>query len=240
MTTQEKNATHWQNLASNYDEVMSGVPQMHALHTQIINSLPLNPKRIMDLGTGTGALIEKIIKIYPDCEVVGLDPAPAMLQQARSKFKHNPLITFLECSAHKIDAPNNYFDAIVSNYALHHLTDAQKILCANEIYRILLPQGRLIYGDQHCRKMGEPEDKAWVEDMFDLLCAKARHYLHTASLERMLLQIELIPKFLLKDGEILATVEYWCHALQEAGFSSSDVITLEPANLFNRVIIATK
>ncbi len=232
--------THWQKLAHDYDSIMTNVPTMEALYEAIINNLPLSPSSILDLGTGTGVLLKFVNDLYPTAKLVGLDPAAAMLEHAREKFEGQSNISFINGSAHQIDAPSNHFDVVISNYALHHLNHDEKLLCAKEVHRVLKPNGRFIYGDQHCRTMGTPADSVWVEEMFDLLCDKAKHYLKTASLERMILQINLIPKFLLTDGEIPATVNYWLKALETAGFNEPDVVVIEPERLLNHVIVVTK
>lgn len=238
--TQELTQTHWQGLAHDYDNVMGRDPAMAAMYRAIIAELPASAQTIIDLGTGTGALLRLARWRCPDALLVGLDPAPAMLEQASQKLQGDRAVALTQGSASQLDFPDDHFDAVISNFALHHLSHPDKRECAREIYRVLRPGGRLIYGDQHCRRMGDPGDRDWVEDMFDLFTLKARHYLRTASLDRMLLQIRLIPAFLLADGEIPATVEFWHECLADAGFADIRTITVEPAQLYNRVIVAVK
>lgn len=239
-TTARIPETHWQDLAEEYDSVMAGDPTMQALFDVILAELPHTLESVLDLGTGTGALLKAVRQRYPSCSLVGLDPAPAMVEQARAKMYRDANVEFILGSAHQINAPASSFNAVVSNFALHHLTHEQKRECAREVWRVLAPGGSFVYGDQHCRRMGTPEELDWVEDIFDLFSAKARYYLHTAGLERMLLQVSLIPKFLLADGEIPATVEYWLDCLAEAGFPPPRVLVIEPEFIYHRVIVARK
>lgn len=232
--------THWNDLAKGYDAVMSNVPQMHALFAEIVSNLPKGSQRVLDLGAGTGNLLLQVRESYPDAELIALDPAKEMLERLREKAAGDTNIRYLVGSAHAIDLPDNSVDAVVSNYALHHLTHEEKKLCAKEVMRVLRPGGCFSYGDQHCRQMGGPDDLCWVEDMFMLLSDKALHYLRTAGLKRMLLQIELMPKFLQADGEMPVPVGYWVECLEEAGFPQPEIIAMEPANLLNRVIVAKK
>jgi ubiquinone/menaquinone biosynthesis C-methylase UbiE len=232
--------THWNDLAKDYDNVMSNVPQMRDLFAEIVRNLPDTAAQILDLGAGTGNLLAQLRARFPQADLIALDPASAMLDRLREKTVGDSQITCLIGSAHAIDLPDNSVDAVVSNYALHHLTHLEKKFCAKEVMRVLKPGGRFVYGDQHCRQMGGPHDLQWVEEMFSLLSAKALHYLRTAGLNRMLLQIELMPKFLLADGEMPVPVSYWLECLKEAGFLPPNVIAMEPAELLNRVIVATK
>jgi SAM-dependent methyltransferase len=44
------------------------------------------PQRILDLGTGTGAAARVIARRFPDAEVVGVDLAPKMVEEARARL----------------------------------------------------------------------------------------------------------------------------------------------------------
>lgn len=213
---------------------------MRTLRELIVSELPPNPLSVLDLGTGTGALLQMIRCRLPDCELTGLDPAEAMLQEVRKKLGGDPRIRLLCGSAHHIDAADASFDAVVSNFALHHLTHEEKRQCAREIFRVLRAGGRLIFGDQHCPRMGTPHDLEWVSEMLDLFAAKARYYLKTSGMGRMLLQVELMPRLLTADGEIPATVEFWLDCLEQAGFPAAKVLVVEPEFLLHRVIVVSK
>lgn len=240
MSPLETSPTHWNDLAQNYDKVMGNVPQMHALFAEIVSHIQPDTTSILDLGAGTGNLLREAAAAHPQAALLALDPAPAMLDRLRSKLAGTTALTCIVGSAHALDLPDNSVDTIISNYALHHLSHAEKRVCAREVLRVLRPGGKFIYGDQHCRLLGGPDDPAWVADMFALLSDKALHYLHTAGLGRMLLQVELMPKFLQADGEMPVPVEYWLDSLAEAGFPPCQVIEMAPAKLLNRVIVATK
>lgn len=235
-----RNDTHWNDLAKSYDSVMGNVPQMHDLFAEIVSHIPAGSNRILDLGAGTGNLLSKVWEAHPNSLLFALDPAAAMIERLREKFVGKSEVTCILGSAHAIDLPNNSVDVVVSNYALHHLTHEEKKICAREIMRVLTPGGKFIYGDQHCRLLGGPDDIAWVADMFSLLADKAMYYLKTAGLERMLLQVELMPLFLRAEGEMPVPVEYWLKCLSEAGFPSSLVIEMDPPHLLNRVIVSVR
>jgi ubiquinone/menaquinone biosynthesis C-methylase UbiE len=235
--------THWQALASSYDSIFGHDPAMRSLYQAILTELERmgrEPMSLLDLGTGTGVLLKLARTCYKQARLVGLDPAPAMLEKASIRMGEDHNTTFILGSAHQINASDNSFDAVVSNFALHHLTHEQKLECAYEVFRVLVPGGWFVFGDQHCRSMGEPNNPDWVEDIFTLLCSKAQHYLHTAGFDRMLLQVRLIPAFLQNDGEIMATVEAWLEWLDKAGFCPGNVVIVQPEFLYHRVIATQK
>lgn len=232
--------THWDQYAAGYDAVMDVDPTMAALRRTIVAAVPARARRVLDLGTGTGALLSMLRKARPDADLIGLDPSQAMLDACRRRLSGEGGVFFVHASAHRIPLDGNSVDAVISNFALHHLEHPDKVVCAAEVFRVLRPGGVVAVGDQFCHRIGTPDDPAWVEEMFDLLCVKARHYLRTAGLPRMLLQIELMPRFLRADGELPVPVAFWRDALVGAGFPALDETVIEPAELLNRVVMATR
>ncbi|MBR0865888.1 class I SAM-dependent methyltransferase [Bradyrhizobium diazoefficiens] len=230
-----KTATHWDELTEAYDPVMSSDPAYRSLLKAIVGRLQ-SPRRILDLGCGTGALTQLCHRFFPEASIVGLDPALKMLEQARSRITDRN-ITFVEGTAANLAAfPSGSFDAVVSNFALHHLSHDNKKVCAREVMRVLQPGGIFVNGDQHCAVMGDVNDPQRILETLDLLTNKARYYFLNAGINRMLLQLQLLPRFISQDGEILATPEFWVAALDSAGFTQVEIDVIEPAALMNRVI----
>jgi SAM-dependent methyltransferase len=50
-----------------------------------LETLPAAPKRVLDLGTGTGLAAFVVARRFPEAEVLGLDLAPGMVEQARQR-----------------------------------------------------------------------------------------------------------------------------------------------------------
>ena len=76
---------------------------------------------VLDLGFGTGTLAHRL---YQDgYEITGVDFSPRMIQLAQEKMPDAHLL----CCDFSQGLPEKLgrFDAIVSTYALHHLTDAE-------------------------------------------------------------------------------------------------------------------
>jgi ubiquinone/menaquinone biosynthesis C-methylase UbiE len=96
---------------------------------------------MLDLGTGDGRLIRLIKKNRPDIEAVALDVSPTMLKAARDHFANDAKVKVIE---HDLSLPLpdlDYFDAIISSFAIHHLKHERKKSLYEEIYDILTPTG---------------------------------------------------------------------------------------------------
>lgn len=116
------------------------VPPFDALYGAVVETLRLQdspPRRVLDLGAGTGLLAGKIHDAFPEAELVLVDGSAEMLGVARERL---PKATF-----HQQDMcdplPDGEFDAVVSALAIHHLDhDAQRNLFAR-IHGVLEPHG---------------------------------------------------------------------------------------------------
>jgi ubiquinone/menaquinone biosynthesis C-methylase UbiE len=232
--------THWNEFADGYDPIMSSDPAYRNLLSRIVETIPTGAKRVLDLGCGTGALTKLCHLVHPESRVVGLDPAAKMLDEARIRVNRSG-VSFEEGSAANLRMfPAGSFDAVISNFALHHLSHDDKKVCAQEVWRVLRPGGVFVYGDQHANVMGEVDDPERVLHTLELLTNKARYYFLHAGMERMLLQLRLLPRFINQDGEILATPKFWLDAIEAAGFVDLNLEVIEPAELMNRVISARR
>ena len=78
------------HLPEDYDTKISYVlPFYSFFHQETINlvrSLPLPPKVWMDTGCGTGSLVSRAIKHFPDTKFLMLDPSEGMLELAKEKL----------------------------------------------------------------------------------------------------------------------------------------------------------
>jgi ubiquinone/menaquinone biosynthesis C-methylase UbiE len=101
------------------------------------------PSRVLDLGTGGGALIADIRTKAPHCEAVGLDISPPLLAAARMRFARDKAAHFHEHDlADPLPADLGSFDLIVSAWVIHHLPDERKRSLYDEVYRLLEPGGK--------------------------------------------------------------------------------------------------
>jgi trans-aconitate 2-methyltransferase len=78
-----------------------------------------NPRRIVDLGCGTGNSTAQLHRRWPQAKLTGLDSSPAMLAQAR---KDHPEWQWMESAIENWKTQESY-DLVFSNAALHWVPD---------------------------------------------------------------------------------------------------------------------
>lgn len=122
------------------------------------------PKRILDLGAGTGLLSYFWYKYYPSAEYVLVDIANDMLNVARKRFLglNNVNYQILDYSK---ELPNGEFDVIASALSIHHLENEAKKSLFEKIYEILPDNGIFVNYDQFCA--GQSEINDWYDSYWE-------------------------------------------------------------------------
>ncbi len=94
--------------------------------------------RIVVLGAGGGLELRSLAQAHPEWTFVGVDPAAAMLDEARRVLGPDAArVTF--CEGYVEDAPEGPFDAATCLLTLHFLDPAERTRTARELHRRLKP-----------------------------------------------------------------------------------------------------
>ncbi|WP_421732583.1 class I SAM-dependent methyltransferase [Cellulomonas sp.] len=93
--------------------------------------------RVLDVGTGPGALPRLIAGTSPDLQIDAIDLAPEMIEQARQGGGD---VTFSVADVGDLPWPDATFDVVVSTLSQHHWADPASGL--REVRRVLRPGGR--------------------------------------------------------------------------------------------------
>lgn len=153
---------------------------------------------VVDLGMGTGNTAQRIASAQ---EVIGVDISANMLALAKPKLAHLPKVTFVQADVLAFfNQPELRFDALVSTYAIHHLTEEEKVRLFQRIAQTLAPGRRAVFGDL----------------MFAAAAAREQITQHYATLGKT----DMVETFA---EEFFWLVDTACAALQAAGFTLIDV-----------------
>jgi SAM-dependent methyltransferase len=118
-----------------------GIPHRTEGEAALLEFIPQNVGRILDLGTGDGRLLALLRIDRRGTQAVALDFSPTMLDAARKRFRDDDKVQVIE---HNLDAPLpdlGQFDVVISSFAIHHCVDERKRALYSEIYTALAPGG---------------------------------------------------------------------------------------------------
>jgi len=100
-------------LAPEWDGILG--PEALAPLAAALERLDTAPARVLDLGTGTGKAARLVADRFPHAEVLGVDLAPAMVEQARRLLPPEflPRVRFEVGDASALPVPTEAFDLVV-------------------------------------------------------------------------------------------------------------------------------
>lgn len=79
---------------------------------------------MLDVGCGTGALLRELgERLSATVELVGIDPARAMIEVAQGELGELPNVRLEVAYAERLPFPDAHFDLIVSTVSFHHWGD---------------------------------------------------------------------------------------------------------------------
>jgi len=77
---------------------------------------------VLDLGCGTGTLLQALITAQPRAHYVGVDPDPRVLGVARRRLgRHANTVRLVEGYGTELPFGDDRFDLVVSTLVFHHL-----------------------------------------------------------------------------------------------------------------------
>ncbi|WP_327191154.1 non-ribosomal peptide synthetase [Streptomyces xinghaiensis] len=137
---------------SSYDGRPIPVEQMRAWRdTTVDRILGLRPRRVLEIGMGTGLLLSKTA---PQCESYwGTDISARIVEQVRSQVARHPglaeRVELRAQPAHDLEGlPQGVFDTVVLNSVVQYFPNAgylEKVL--RDLLGLLVPGGRVFVGD---------------------------------------------------------------------------------------------
>lgn len=133
--------------AENYDDSVSGNDEQYKEvfedYDRILEAVAYKSKgRVIEFGTGTGNLTEKLIAAGR--EVIAVEPSKVMREKTKARFLNLQLIDGDFLNFPELPAK---VDSIVSTYAFHHLTDQEKNDAIRLYSGLLTESGKIVFAD---------------------------------------------------------------------------------------------
>jgi ubiquinone/menaquinone biosynthesis C-methylase UbiE len=131
----------------------------------LIDTIQTRPRRILDLGCGTGSTTLMLKQAFPQADVIGLDLSPYMLVVADHKAKQvGRDLSWQHGKAEQTRFPDGSFDLVTASLLFHETPPivAQSIL--QEAHRLLTPGGEVLILDGSQKTLRQTE---WLTQIFE-------------------------------------------------------------------------
>jgi S-adenosylmethionine-diacylgycerolhomoserine-N-methlytransferase len=114
----------------------------------------LHPRRILEIGCGTGRNLAELAQVFPHAEIVGLDLSAEMLRKARERIEiYGPRVSLLQRVYNAPVSDGDPFDLVVCSYCLTMINPGY----ADALHlcdRDLAPEGHFAIVDFHDTSFG--------------------------------------------------------------------------------------
>ena len=131
------------------------------------------PTAILDVGCGTGRLLRSAAVRFPGVELLGVDAAIEMVNQAKTALPAGMAIRFQQARAEELPLQTGSFDLVFSTLTVRHWCDQRKGI--TEVRRVLAPGGRWVLADfvfmersrfvSRLLRRKQPEQREWLDGM---------------------------------------------------------------------------
>lgn len=119
------------------------------------------PVCVLDIGAGTGRLLESIAALYPAASLTGMDLAFGMSRTARDNLRGRG--QFVTADAELLPFASNCFDLIVSTSTFQWLENLDAVCC--EVWRVLAPGGAFhfaLFGESTLHELRSSYHRAYA------------------------------------------------------------------------------
>lgn len=102
-------------------------------------------QRILEVGCGEGAVTERLVRLYPDAEILAIDITPSVGRLYRGPMEH---VNFRQTTVQAIssEAPGT-FDLVILSDVIHHVPTDRRNAIFDAIKKCIAPGGRFLFKD---------------------------------------------------------------------------------------------
>lgn len=139
---------------------------------KIVDFIPRNVEKIIDLGAGTGLQLIKVYKEFPNVKTTAIDISDGMLKKLKER-NISDNITIVNKSFFDYDFGNDT-DAVISTQALHHFEPKDKLVLFKKVYDCLKDGGVFVNEDYFADT--DEKERQLLEDYKNLVRGEGKHY----------------------------------------------------------------
>jgi ubiquinone/menaquinone biosynthesis C-methylase UbiE len=153
--------------ATTYDPITQYVlpPNETWVRQGLIDSIMGKPRRILDLGCGTGSTTLMLKQAFPEAQVIGLDLSPYMLVMADRKAKTMGLnVQWRHGKAEETGFPDASFELVTASLLFHETPPTATKSILRECFRLLVPGGEVLILDGNQKTLRQVD---WLTEVFE-------------------------------------------------------------------------
>lgn len=144
--------TMFDRIAPTYDRLnlIISLGQTSWWRRRALRRLDVRPaERVLDVGCGTGWVVQYLARSVPGVRIEGMDLSPGMLAEAR---RLDPEHTYFEGDVRRIDRADASYDVVCTVFTSRNFPDLEASVA--EMMRVLRPGGRLMVLDSFPAREG--------------------------------------------------------------------------------------
>jgi tRNA (cmo5U34)-methyltransferase len=200
-------ATHLGIRPGEYDKLIATlIPHYSDLidgAAEAVDAVARTAPAVVDLGTGSGTLAQRILRVRPKARLIGIDADGVMLAAATRRLRGK--IQTIEENFEQIHIPR--CDVVSASFALHHIpTGRRKAAVYKRCFQSLRPGGMFVSADCYLaanKVLQKRHREAWLRHLERAHTRKkAEHFLKTWAKE-----------------DVYFTLDREVELLKDAGFS---------------------
>ena len=199
----------------------SGMAKVAAKALEVANVRP--GMDCLDLGCGSGRLALKLAQ--GGANVIGVDVSGAMIERMEVQAKQEGIerVRGITMPVEHLTLQNGSVDLVITNYALHHLLDADKEKVVNAAFGWLRPGGQLVVADMMFGRGTTSRDREIIAGKIRIMAKKG--------LPGYWRILKNAGRFLFRVQERPITPDAWGRLFRGAGFGNiqSVIVVAEAA-----------
>ena len=153
---------HDESKVAEYVDRVDRLSARRAGEVELVDAMPDSVDAVLDLGCGDGRLLDLVFGARPGAaRGVALDNSAPMLERARARFASDPRVLVREHDLREPLPHDGPFDAVVSGFAIHHLSHERKRALFSEVVGALALHG--VFANLEVVQCATPELQAEFE-----------------------------------------------------------------------------
>ncbi|MEL6438232.1 MAG: methyltransferase domain-containing protein [Cyanobacteria bacterium J06621_8] len=135
-----------------------------AVHQRLLEYVELEENAtILDLGCGTGKLMNRLAAKFPTIKAIGMDLSAQMLREAREGTRYPERLVFVQGRAENLSFSNEQFNVVFCTMSFLHYPDPEKVF--QQVKGVLAPGGHFYLVDAYRGENNYSSLLPWIGEL---------------------------------------------------------------------------